>query len=498
MINSNEKISTNKGRGQVNHTMKKNVVLPILLAGTFVLTACSQSEAPDDRPVHITMWHYYNGAQKDQFDELVQKFNDTVGLDQKIIVETFSKGSVTELEDAITASMDGKTGSDPLPNLCSSYADTAYKLYQKDLLVDYRPFLTDEEYNSYVSGYVEEGNFGSESSMMIFPIAKSTEVLTLNNTAWEPFAKETGASLENLSTWEGLAQTAKSYYEWTDAKTEEPNDGQAFFGRDSFANHMLIGSHQLGHTIYVSEDGAIKTDAEKETMRRLWDNYYVPYISGYYLAEGKFRSDDLKTGRIAAYVGSTSGAAYTPEQVTYDDGTTEDITCSQLPLPNFEGTEACAVQQGAGVVMFDADEKTEKAAVTFLKWLTEDEQNVCFSAASGYLPVKVSANNMEEINNYFKESGQELNPKLEAMLHTAIPQVQQYELYTTKPFEHANDARKIIDSTLPALAKANREQVQALLAEGSSLADAVAQYSTDDMFEAWYEDTESQLNHLAD
>ena len=136
--------------------------------------------------------------------------------------------------------------------------------------------------------------------------------------------------------------------------------------------------------------------------------------------------------------------------------------------------------------------------MTFLKWLTEDEQNVCFSAASGYLPVKVSANNMEEINNYFKESGQELNPKLEAMLHTAIPQVQQYELYTTKPFEHANDARKIIDSTLPALAKANREQVQALLAEGSSLADAVAQYSTDDMFEAWYEDTESQLNHLAD
>ena len=168
----------------MNHTMKKNVVLPILLAGTFVLTACSQSEAPDDRPVHSTMWHYYNGAQKDQFDELVQKFNDTVGLDQKIIVETFSKGSVTELEDAITASMDGKTGSDPLPNLCSSYADTAYKMYQKDLLVDYRPFLTDEEYNSYVSGYVEEGNFGSESSMMIFPIAKSTEVLTLNNTAW--------------------------------------------------------------------------------------------------------------------------------------------------------------------------------------------------------------------------------------------------------------------------------------------------------------------------
>ena len=100
--------------------MKKKLVLPILLAGTFTLTACSHAEAPDDRPVHITMWHYYNGAQKDQFDKLVQEFNDTVGVDQKIIVETLSKGSVTELQDAVYESMDGKTGSDPLPNLCSS------------------------------------------------------------------------------------------------------------------------------------------------------------------------------------------------------------------------------------------------------------------------------------------------------------------------------------------------------------------------------------------
>ena len=72
------------------------------------------------------MWHYYNGAQKDQFDKLVQEFNDTVGVDQKIIVETLSKGSVTELQDAVYESIDGKTGSDPLPNLCSSESDCGF------------------------------------------------------------------------------------------------------------------------------------------------------------------------------------------------------------------------------------------------------------------------------------------------------------------------------------------------------------------------------------
>ena len=478
--------------------MKKKLVLPILLAGTFTLTACSHAEAPDDRPVHITMWHYYNGAQKDQFDKLVQEFNDTVGVDQKIIVETLSKGSVTELQDAVYESMDGKTGSDPLPNLCSSYADTAYDLYKRNLIADFRPFLTDEEYESYVPGYVEEGDFGTDASMMIFPVAKSTEVLTLNRTAWEPFAAETGASLEDLSSWEGLAKTARMYYEWTDAQTEEPNDGKAFFGRDSFANYMLIGSHQLGHAIYESNQGTIKADADEETMRRLWDNYYVPYIHGYYLAEGQFRSDDLKTGRIVAYAGSTSGAAYTPDQVTYDDGNTEEITCSILPLPHFEGTEEIAVQQGAGAVMFDSDEKTEKAAVTFLKWLSDDSQNIRFSAASGYLPVKKSANDMEQIEACLKEQGEELSPKLSAMLNTAIPQVNQYGLYTAKPFDHAYDARKVIDMTMPEVAAQNRAQVQALLDQGVSLEEAAAQYDTDEIFKQWYDDTESQLANLAE
>lgn len=48
------------------------------------------------------------GAQKEEMDRLVQEFNDTVGLKQKIVVESVSKGSVSELEDAVRDSTDGK------------------------------------------------------------------------------------------------------------------------------------------------------------------------------------------------------------------------------------------------------------------------------------------------------------------------------------------------------------------------------------------------------
>ena len=189
-------------------------------------------------------------------------------------------------------------------------------------------------------------------------------MVTSDSPAWEPCASEPGASLEELSTWEGLAQTAKAYYEWTDAKTETPNDGQAFFGRDSFANYILIGSYQLGHTIYSGENGSISVDVDPDTMRRLWDNFYVPYISGYYLEEGRFHSDDLKTGKLIAYVGSSSGAVYAPNQVTYDDGSTETIRCDILPLPGFAGASSCAVPQAARAVMIRPVEIQEYAVVT--------------------------------------------------------------------------------------------------------------------------------------
>ena len=45
---------------------------------------------------------------------------------------------------------------------------------------------------------------------------------------------------------EGITETARQYYEWTDAQTPDiPDDGKAFFGRDAFANYMIIGARQL-------------------------------------------------------------------------------------------------------------------------------------------------------------------------------------------------------------------------------------------------------------
>ena len=155
-----------------------------------------------------------------------------------------------------------------MPNIFSAYADTAYTIDQMGKIADISDYLTAEEKETYVKSYLEEGDFSGDGSIKIFPVAKSTELLFLNETDWEAFAGETGASYEDLETVEGLLDTAKKYYDWS--------DGKAFFGRDAMANYMLIGAKELGSELFQVKDGRMTLDFKEEIARKLWDSYYVP------------------------------------------------------------------------------------------------------------------------------------------------------------------------------------------------------------------------------
>ena len=61
---------------------------------------------------------------------------------------------------------------------------------------------------------------------------------------------------------------------------------------------------QLGHEIFKVKDGKMKLDYNKKVARKLWDNYYIPYIKVYFTASGgNFGSDH----RDSAYL---SGGLY--------------------------------------------------------------------------------------------------------------------------------------------------------------------------------------------
>ena len=207
--------------------MKKRVIEGMILLSlmTTLLAGCGNMgkesgkkvKLDPDNPVSLTVWHYYNGTQQATFDELIKEFNSTVGKDEGIYVEGYSYGSVSDLEKAITSSLNGEVGAEKLPDIFSSYADIAYDVQKEDKLVDLSEYFTKDEQSEYVDSYIQDGYFSQDGGFYLLPVAKSTEIMMINKTDWEPFAEATGVTLDELSTTEGITEVAEKYYNWTDS-----------------------------------------------------------------------------------------------------------------------------------------------------------------------------------------------------------------------------------------------------------------------------------------
>lgn len=463
-----------------------------------VISGCQPSESEDDHglnpnvPVTITVWHYYNGVQQTGFDDMVKEFNDTVGVEKGIIVQAFSKNSVNELAQSVTAALNGDVGAEEPPDIFGCYADNSYTVNQMGKIADISGYFTAEELAEYVDGYIAEGRYDGET-LKIFPTAKSTEVLMLNVTDWQPFALAEGVTFGDLKTWESLAEVAEKYYNYTDALTPDiANDGKAFFGRDSAENYLLIGAKQLGHPL-VTDSDPIEPSIDKDTIKRLWENFYVPYVKGYYAAEGKFRSDDAKLGKIVALICSTTGAAYYPDKVTRNDETVYSIENKVLPIPNFEGTEPYAVQQGAGMSVIKSDEKTEYACTVFLKWFADAERNVGFAAGSGYLPVKKAANSTSELDKVIADKGLSIDNTMYNTLVVAMEEANSYNLYAAKPFEKSSAYRNAIKDYINNTCANDYKAAAAAIAGGADRETALAEYTSDEAFEKWFSGLQQAL-----
>lgn len=477
--------------------MKKRMMalLMVCVMAVSVFTACSSSKKEEaktvkldpDNPVTLKVWHYYNGTQQATFDKLLEKFNSTVGKEKGIYVEGYGHGSVADLEKAITSSVNGEVGAEDMPDIFSTYADTAYTIEKKGKLADLSPYFTKKEISKYVDSYIKEGYLNNDKGLYLLPVAKSTEVLLLNKTDWEPFAKATGVSYDDLKTTEGITKVAEKYYKWTDAKTPDvPNDGKAFYGRDSMSNYFVIGMKQMGKEIFEVKDGKVTVNTDKKLLKRLWENYYVPYISGYFGAYGKFRSDDVKTGNILAYTGSTSSAFYFPEKVEGDTNS-YSIDYKVLEAPVMAGGKNYKVQQGAGMAVTKSDDEHEYAASVFLKWFSKKEQNLEFVCQSSYMPVLKEANSMKSVDKVIKDKKLKMDSKTYDCLKNILDNFDKTNFYTTKTFKNGFNMRKVLDYNLSDRAQADKTAVEKEIKSGASRESVLKKYTSDKSFENWYQ-----------
>ncbi len=411
--------------------MKK--LLTLVLALTLALGCLTalwgcQKRSPLDpkNPVTLTMWHNYGGDMQDTMDYLIDQFNSTVGKEQGIVINVEAISSSSELNKSLSMIANGDPGAPKMPDIFTGYPKNAMQFYEKGMLANLDEYFTADELSKYVDAFVEEGRL-SDGGLYVFPIAKSTEVLYVNQTLFDKFAAATGASMNGFATFEGLASLATRYYEWTDAQTPDvENDGKQFYAADSWFNAAEVGTVQLGGSLFNGE--ALNLNSEK--FEKIFDIFYTPAVEGGFAIYDGYSSDLSKTGDIVCSTGSSAGILFYGDTITYRDGTVENVEYSILPYPVFENGTKTALQRGGGLMVAKSGEQKEYAAAVFIKWLTESTQNMKFVDETGYLPVtkKAFEEDMEAHLTTIEDS------RVKKMLTSVMDMYKEYTFFTAPTY----------------------------------------------------------------
>lgn len=412
------------------------------------------------KPVTLTLWHNFGGQMRETMDGMVDEFNGTVGEKEGIIVVVTSINSSAALHEKLVMAAKGDPGAPELPDISTANPKTAIILKEEGVITDLGAQFTEKELEDYVPSFIEEGLLGSDT-LYLFPFAKSTEVLFLNKTIFDRFARDKQVKYEDLKTYEGIAKTARLYYEWTDEKTPDiKNDGKTFFHADSLFNLAQLGCRQLGYD-FVNQG---KLDYSSEGFKRIWNYFYEPAVKGYFAIYDGYASDLTKTGDIICSTGSTAGIAFFDPLVTYPDNTTENAELMVLPFPVFEGGKKVALQRGSGMVVTKSTEAKEYAAGIFLKWFTSPEHNMQFINSTGYLPVTKKA--FEGILS--SDLGSIKDEKTKVLLGAAAPMYSEYEFYVPEVFEGIDMLQRDYETKLRDISSEGRRDYAALLGSMNS------------------------------
>lgn len=399
--------------------MKNRNIIIFLIAVLLFCTGCSNTVTKEEVPTTITVWHVYGGQTDSPLNDLIDQFNQTVGKQKQINVQVTSVSNTNTIRELVLAAANEEPGAPELPDLFISYPKTVLALPDDSILVDYKDYFSEEELSDFIPAFIEEGTIGDH--LVIFPVAKSTEIMFINQTIFDRFSQETGIGMEDLDTWEGLYKAAETYAEWSDAQTPDiPGDAKAMFVHDYYFNYFQVGVESLGEDFFQGDKLAFGP-----VFQTVWEPLAQAAFKGGVWLKGGYATESIRTGESIVSVASSASILYYSDVVTYSDNTSEDITIVSRPCPVFENGEKLVMQRGAGFCTVRSTPEREQAAVTFLKWLTEPEHNVEFVTRTGYMPVTRSA-----FENELPKAIEELESAKYVSLYQAYLDTQKnYEFY---------------------------------------------------------------------
>ena len=237
--------------------------------------------------------------------------------------------------------------------------------------------LTQDQMDSFINGFYNEGKVYGDGLMYTWPMSKSTEVLYYNKT----FFEANGLSVP--TTWEEMETVCRQI------KEIDPNSIP--LGYDSESNLFITLCEQLGYD-YVSATGSEKVlfnnDGCKAFVKELREWYQDGLITTQNLygayTSGLFTQLDKYSAHCYMSIGSTGGAFYQrPDNGAFEVGVAS--------IPQVDPNNPKTISQGPSLCLLKGGNTSDQEIVAswlFMKFLTTNTAfQAEFSMASGYMPV---------------------------------------------------------------------------------------------------------------
>ena len=348
---------------------------PAGVPGTNGGTSGSGTAAPEPA-VTITFWHGQSGVLGDRLNELIAKFNSS----HKIQIQGQFQGTYDQLYQKVVSAI--QAGSVPDLAMVSGPPQTA-QYWKAQALVPVQQFvdspdgLTSDQLKDFVPALLNDNSLpvGGKPALISWPFSKSLALLYYN----PDILQQAGVSVPK--TWDELkqallavkAKTTATPLAWTP-------DVYYFFLPYLWSQGGDVLSPDYSKAAFNSPQGLAALQYQTDLV--LTDK------TGQ-VTQGFDWQNPFAQGKVAFAV-STSVSRPFIEQAMPKDHT---FKVGMAPLP--AGPKGAATDLfGNNLVIFSktpADH--QRAAWLFMKWLTDTDQTVAWSLASGYMPLRVSAQN---------------------------------------------------------------------------------------------------------
>lgn len=276
----------------------------------------------------------------------------------------------------------------------------------RDNVLDVRNYLTFDQISNIHEGFRQ---FAMYKDVFVgYPFFAASNIILLNRTE----ANKTNLNIPTVD--EILLDPENSTWDWDQSyelakqMTHDLEGGEKFYGMASSGVAAYEGMFTQGVSIY-NETATAPNFNNQEGLNLL--NYWRNIVADGYMENPVLdpnHGTKIQAGFIEGKVGMLHASSSAVKQIFNNVNNAFELDI----LPHPKDSDFYTNQSGGGLIIFKGkNEARVKAAVEFMKWLYQDEQQVRYSINTGYLATTKSATTSPEWLAY-----KEINPLLDKVV----------------------------------------------------------------------------------